>query len=128
MPKVVWSPENDRKLLIRLIERSAKAYDTVELAKLFEGATPKAIEERIAKLKREAKAAGSGSGSGSGVDTGSGKKSEKRKLGPGESGVKAKKTKASQAGKKGKFIEEDDDSDELLTVKNEGMKSESDSA
>jgi len=53
----VWTPENDRRLLIRLIERSAKAYDTVELAKLFRGATPKAIEERIAKLKREAKAA-----------------------------------------------------------------------
>ncbi|KAG0636943.1 hypothetical protein HOY80DRAFT_1053060 [Tuber brumale] len=44
------------QLLIRLIERSAKSYDTVELAKLFPGATPKAIEERIAKLKREAKA------------------------------------------------------------------------
>ncbi|RPA99551.1 hypothetical protein L873DRAFT_1645704, partial [Choiromyces venosus 120613-1] len=52
----VWTSENDRKLLIRLIERSAKSYDTVELAKLFPGATPKAIEERIAKLKREAKA------------------------------------------------------------------------
>lgn len=46
----------EKKLLIRLIERSAKSYDTVELAKLFPGATPKAIEERIAKLKREAKA------------------------------------------------------------------------
>jgi len=33
----VWTPENDRKLLIRLIERSAKAYDTVGLAKLFTG-------------------------------------------------------------------------------------------
>ncbi|PWW72684.1 hypothetical protein C7212DRAFT_348071 [Tuber magnatum] len=53
---IVWTSENDRKLLIRLIERSAKSYDTVELAKLFPGATPKAIEERIAKLKREAKA------------------------------------------------------------------------
>ncbi|CCX34038.1 hypothetical protein FPQ18DRAFT_310786 [Pyronema domesticum] len=120
MPKVVWSPENDRKLLIRLIERSAKAYDTVELAKLFDGATPKAIEERIAKLKREAKAAGSG------PDTG--KKSEKRKLGAGEGGAKAKKTKVSASGKKGKFREEDDDSDELLTVKSEEMKSESDCA
>ncbi|CUS09980.1 unnamed protein product [Tuber aestivum] len=39
-----------------MYERSAKSYDTVELAKLFPGATPKAIEERIAKLKREAKA------------------------------------------------------------------------
>ncbi|KAL0635562.1 hypothetical protein Q9L58_005493 [Maublancomyces gigas] len=56
MPKVVWTSENDRKLLIRLIERSAKSYDTVELCKMFPGATPKAIEERIAKLKREAKA------------------------------------------------------------------------
>ncbi|KAL7273277.1 hypothetical protein RUND412_003884 [Rhizina undulata] len=55
MPKVVWTSENDRRLLIRLIERSAKSYDTVELSKLFPGATPKAIEERIAKLKREAK-------------------------------------------------------------------------
>jgi hypothetical protein len=42
--------------------------------------------------------------------------------------VKAKKTKASAPGKKGKFTEEDDDSDELLTVKSEEMKSESDSA
>jgi hypothetical protein len=79
--------DGEGQLLIRLIERSAKAYDTVELAKLFRGmyhlllsilsilslslslsrvsvkltkitgATPKAIEERIAKLKREAKAA-----------------------------------------------------------------------
>ncbi|KAI5852365.1 hypothetical protein BZA05DRAFT_473900 [Tricharina praecox] len=72
MPKVVWTPENDRKLLIRLIERSAKAYDTVELAKLFAGATPKAIEERIAKLKREAKAADGGSGSGNGGGGGGG--------------------------------------------------------
>lgn len=68
-------------MLIRLIDRSAKSYDSVSLSKLFagesstssraslfrslkypwltqqgEGATPKAIEERIAKLKREAKA------------------------------------------------------------------------
>ncbi|KAF8441216.1 hypothetical protein BGX38DRAFT_1316416 [Terfezia claveryi] len=44
------------KLLIRLIDRSAKSYDSISLSKLFPGATPKAIEERIAKLKREAKA------------------------------------------------------------------------
>ncbi|KAI5800214.1 hypothetical protein DFH27DRAFT_611227 [Peziza echinospora] len=56
MPKVVWSADNDRKLLIRLIDRSAKSYDSASLALLFPGATPKAIEERIAKLKREAKA------------------------------------------------------------------------
>ncbi|KAF8468803.1 hypothetical protein BDZ91DRAFT_847637 [Kalaharituber pfeilii] len=56
MPKVVWSADNDRKLLIRLIDRSAKSYDSESLARLFPGATPKAIEERIAKLKREAKA------------------------------------------------------------------------
>ena len=87
----VWTPENDRKLLIRLIERSAKAYDTVELAKLFAGmvsplwplfinllnsvsagATPKAIEERIAKLKREAKAADGGGGVGGGGGGGGG--------------------------------------------------------
>ncbi|KAK6361699.1 hypothetical protein TWF730_005413 [Orbilia blumenaviensis] len=56
MGKVVWTPENDRKLLIRLIDKSAKSYNSEALCKLFEGATPKAIEERIAKLKREAKA------------------------------------------------------------------------
>ncbi|KAK6528750.1 hypothetical protein TWF694_003989 [Orbilia ellipsospora] len=56
MGKVVWTPENDRKLLIRLIDKSAKSYNSEALCELFEGATPKAIEERIAKLKREAKA------------------------------------------------------------------------
>ncbi|EPS41064.1 hypothetical protein H072_5056 [Dactylellina haptotyla CBS 200.50] len=56
MGKVVWTPENDRKLLIRLIDKSAKSYNSEALCQLFEGATPKAIEERIAKLKREAKA------------------------------------------------------------------------
>ncbi|KAF3921462.1 hypothetical protein ABW21_db0205952 [Orbilia brochopaga] len=44
------------QLLIRLIDKSAKSYNSEALCKLFEGATPKAIEERIAKLKREAKA------------------------------------------------------------------------
>ncbi|KAJ6262223.1 hypothetical protein Dda_3028 [Drechslerella dactyloides] len=76
MGKVVWTADNDRKvcafdhkptlklrltslsleLLIRLIDKSAKSYNSEALCKLFEGATPKAIEERIAKLKREAKA------------------------------------------------------------------------
>ncbi|KAF3918960.1 hypothetical protein ABW20_dc0108065 [Dactylellina cionopaga] len=52
----VWTADNDRKLLIRLIDKSAKSYNSEALCQLFEGATPKAIEERIAKLKREAKA------------------------------------------------------------------------
>ncbi|KAF3931770.1 hypothetical protein ABW19_dt0203378 [Dactylella cylindrospora] len=55
MGKVAWDAETDRKLLIFLIDKSAKSYNSEALAKLFEGATPKAIEERIAKLKREAK-------------------------------------------------------------------------
>ncbi|KAI9785479.1 MAG: hypothetical protein M1839_009220 [Geoglossum umbratile] len=53
--KISWTADNDRKLLLSIIDKS-KSYDVKELATLFPGGTTKAIEERIAKLKREANA------------------------------------------------------------------------
>ncbi|KAI9716946.1 MAG: hypothetical protein M1812_005095 [Candelaria pacifica] len=51
--KVSWTPENDNKLLLQLMDLTSKP-DYVEIATMFasEGATAKAIEERHAKLKR----------------------------------------------------------------------------
>ncbi|KAF8540755.1 hypothetical protein BDD12DRAFT_909151 [Trichophaea hybrida] len=114
MPKVIWTPENDRKLLIRLIERSAKAYDTVELAKLFHGATAKAIEERIAKLKREAKASSNVAAPEKDMDKDKGKKRKREATGRAGGGGGRKK------GRNGKVNEEEMEDDEEVGVKGEG--------
>ncbi|KAI9774835.1 MAG: hypothetical protein M1840_000051 [Geoglossum simile] len=53
--KISWTADNDRKLLLSIIDKS-KNYNVKELVALFPGGTTKALEERIAKLKRESNA------------------------------------------------------------------------
>ncbi|KAK0508373.1 hypothetical protein JMJ35_009457 [Cladonia borealis] len=60
---ITWDAEANHKMLLYLVKRiENKDIDIDNLATLFEGATPKAIRERVGKLRRESKAIEDGAG------------------------------------------------------------------
>ncbi|GFF35295.1 hypothetical protein IFM61606_02852 [Aspergillus udagawae] len=117
-----WTPENDQLLLLKILETHDLSVDTNKVASAWPGAdenekpTPRAIRERLVKMRQIVKASGSDGftiGSKTGSETSTPKKAKKT-----ATPVKTPGSKRKRGGKAGAFADANENTNPLKNEEN----------